>query len=199
MDAVHFDALSTRLAGSLTRRHHLGMLGLLGLGAALTPGSAEGKKKKKKKPCPPCVGRKKGKCKKRLADGTLCDGGTCQGGTCTPSACPSQRVCGPGCCPEGKVCGSNGACVDPTCCSDNAVCGNISTAGKLCCVAPQVAYCCCEHPAGAQNGYMLCCDPNTSGCPFCTSGSAQAGTNGTIPGPNGVCPYTPHNIVSQCT
>lgn len=191
MDASQFD----RFTLSLRRRSVAGGLLALALGVS---SSAAGKKKKKA--CPPCKKRKKGKCKANLPNGTACSGGTCQNGTCTAATCPPLRQCGSGCCPEGQVCGSNGACVDPSCCSDNAVCGSISTAGSLCCVAPRVAYCCCESPAGSDNGYMLCCDPNTNECPNnCARGPVQAGVNGTLPNAAGVCPHTPKNIVGTCT
>lgn len=125
MDSHRFDALTTRLASGLSRRRSLGLLAGLGASAGVFHDEASGKKKKKK-PCPPCVGRKKGKCKKPLADGTACTGGTCQGGQCLrcadparPNFCASTNSCLPACLnnevfsPETCTC----ACAPRTCCN----------------------------------------------------------------------------------
>jgi hypothetical protein len=128
MDDHRFDALTTRLASGLSRRRSLGLLAGLGMGAGVLGDEAAGKrkKKKKKKPCPPCVGRKKGKCKKRLVDGTACTGGTCRGGQCLrcadparPNFCASTDSCLPACrnnevfSPQTCSC----ACAPRTCCN----------------------------------------------------------------------------------
>lgn len=79
MDAFRFDTLTRFLRTSGSRRHALGgLLGsLLGLGRSRREATAA-----KKKPCPPCKKRKKGKCKKKLPNGTPCANGTCQSGSC---------------------------------------------------------------------------------------------------------------------
>jgi hypothetical protein len=139
MDAETFDTLARSLRTNRSRRSTLvpllgGALGLLTL--AETDAKKKGKKHKKKHktggdqtadPSPP------------------------------PFVCPPQRVCGPGCCPEGQVCGSTGACVDPSCCSGDATCGPHTSVGRLCCIAPRVARCCCDTTPGAGNGYVHCC------------------------------------------
>jgi len=105
MEHDRFDELAARLASRLTRRR-LGILGTAIPGGLLLATSATAKPKKK--PCPPCVGRKKGKCKKQLPDGALCTGGTCQGGQCLP--CPAgQRQC-------------QGRCITPDQCCENSEC-----------------------------------------------------------------------------
>ena len=187
MDAKRFDALTTRLTDRLTRRR-LGVLGAAVPAGLVLADSVDAKHRKKKKPCPPCVGRKKGKCKKRLPDGTACSGGTCQGGVCQTAGCPAQRQCGPGCCPEGQVCGSNGACVSPTCCGGSATCDNHTTVDRLCCIAPRVAFCCCDNPRGSGNGYAICCDLGAGECPRgCTGAIGIGGATDVTPGPDGTC------------
>ncbi len=97
MDGPRFDVLTQRLTNRLRRRRMLGWLTLLGVPGLATSSVADAKNKnksKKKKPCQPCIGRKKGKCKRALPDGTTCVGGTCQGGTCVPS--PPPPTCGAG-------------------------------------------------------------------------------------------------------
>ena len=127
MDAHRFDALTTRLAVGLSRRQSLGLIGVLGATVAGgATGADAGKNQRKKKPCPPCVGRKKGKCKKRLADGTACAGGTCRGGQCLrcadparPNYCATTGNCLPACLnnevfsPDTCLC----ACEPRTCCN----------------------------------------------------------------------------------
>jgi hypothetical protein len=189
MDALHFDILTRHLSAGLTRRRslsHLVSLGLLGL---VVPEATEARKK----PCPPCKKRKKGKCKKKKPDGTVCPGGTCQSGSCVaatstppPGGCPGRRVCGSTCCPEGQVCGSNGACVHPSCCGGDVTCGPHTTAGRVCCVAPRQARCCCDTSKGAGNGYVICCAGNE--CPVgCASGALAFGFPSGPPNADGVC------------
>lgn len=184
MDPEHFDTFARSLPGVRSRRGLLATVWGIPLGAT-TLAEANAKKKS----CPPCKKRKKGKCRKTLPDGTPCTGGTCERGRCAatppPFVCPTQRVCGPGCCPEGQVCGSNGACVDPSCCSGDATCGAQTTAGRLCCIAPRQAFCCCDSSPGAGNGYAICCAPGE--CP--TNCPTSTGTGGTSSAPNadGIC------------
>ena len=193
MDADRFDTLTSRLSTGFSRRRSLGLLATLSLPGLAAPAPVEAKKKK---PCPPCKKRKKGKCKAALPDGTPCDGGTCQSGSCQalpvspppPFVCPPQRVCGPGCCPDGQVCGSNGACTHPSCCSGEAICGPHTSVGRLCCIEPRQARCCCDSPAGAGNGFVHCCMGAECTAP-CPSGApvATGGITGGPPGSDGIC------------
>lgn len=163
MDGSRFDTLTRSLTGSSSRRATLGSLlvgglGVLGLAETTAKKKGKGKKKKKK---------------------------TTQSPPPPPFVCPAQRVCGPGCCPEGQVCGSNGACVHPSCCSGDATCGPHTTAGRLCCVAPRVAFCCCDSSSGSGNGYAICC--TGAECPTtCAPGSAEASMSGN-PNAAGIC------------
>jgi hypothetical protein len=100
--------------------------------------------------------------------------------------CPALRQCGPGCCPEGKVCGSNGACVDPSCCSGDAICGRHTSVGRLCCIEPQHARCCCDSTPGSNNGYVHCCTDGVD-CNDCPYSGATGGITGGPPDPSGVC------------
>jgi hypothetical protein len=104
-------------------------------------------------------------------------------------ACPATRKCGEGCCPAGQVCGSNGQCVHPTCCSGDATCGPQTSSGRLCCITPQVAKCCCDSSPGARDGFVVCCTPGVDcdrPCP-----SEVIATGGQTGGPanllTGVC------------
>jgi hypothetical protein len=166
MDSHRFDALTRRLTTVLNRRTSLGMaasLGLLGLGL---PDEAAGKRNKskgkvkankknkgkgkgKKKPCPPCKGRKKGKCTKTLSDGAACDGGACQAGSCIPTSTPplatTTTTAAPQCTPESTAvtcagrCGSwlnncdqavTCACPGGQACLSNGSCARVCTAGS---------------------------------------------------------------------
>src|SRR5688500_2974555 len=97
----------------------------------------------------------------------------------------SGLECGPGCCPAGQVCGSNGACVHPSCCSGDATCGPQTTAGRLCCIAPRQAFCCCDSSPGAGNGYAICCADGE--CPTnCITGQGVGGSS-SAPDADGLC------------
>jgi hypothetical protein len=117
MDARRFDALACTLTTAASRRRALTRLVSGTLGLVLSASSMEDAAAKKKT-CPPCKKRKKGKCKKKLPDGTACgDGRTCQNGQCrcTPSCAPTD-ACGPDGCD-----GSYGTCNGGTC-SATGVC-----------------------------------------------------------------------------
>jgi hypothetical protein len=81
MDARLFDTLARAVTEARSRRGALAAV----VGSALGVAGLAETDAKKKKPCPPCKKRKKGKCKKKLPDGTGCRGGTCQGGRCVAS------------------------------------------------------------------------------------------------------------------
>lgn len=141
MDAVQFDAFTQQITARLSRRS-LGLLAALGLRAHPSPDEAEARKRrKKKKPCPPCKKRKKGKCKKRLPDGTPCEGGFCQAGVCIACADGSEscggtcvRTCFPPRVREPATCGCcmpNTPAFSPpvgACSANSECCG-----GGICC------------------------------------------------------------------
>ena len=86
MDGARFDTLARSLIAIGSRRRALtaalgGSLGLLSL-------DRRDEAAARKKACPPCKKRKKGKCKKRLPDGTACAGGSCQAGSCVAATPP---------------------------------------------------------------------------------------------------------------
>lgn len=156
MDHHHFDALARAFASSHTRRGTLALLGSL-----LAVPLAEAGAKKKKKACPPCRGRKKGKCKKALSDGTACTGGACQGGVCvTSSPCAGgQKACDGKCIPADRCCtsadcGEGAACADGTCLCKQGFrpCQGACLADNRCCSDDD-----CEGRATCQAG--TCVDP----------------------------------------
>jgi hypothetical protein len=162
MDAETFDAATQRLSGLLLRRRSLGGLAALGVSMGLRADGVDAKKKKKKKPCPPCVGRKKGKCKKALADGTPCATGTCKGGQCVrcadparPNFCAATNSCLPACAnnqvfsPETCTC----ACAPATCCNCTgptaSFCSESQPTGEAC-----LAACIVANPGGGWNYFF---------------------------------------------
>ena len=160
MDAKRFDTLTTRFAG-LSRRHSLGLLAGLGLGAGVSF-AEDVAGKRKKKPCQPCVGRKKGKCKRPLPDGTTCAGGTCQGGVCIP-ACAGVT------CTKGQVC-KDGACVN-------------GTLADLDACAPQLPLAC----ASGKCGCRIINDDPVCFCRLATCGPDKAPCTSNIECCRGVC------------
>lgn len=185
MDSRGFDALIRRLAQRPTRRDSLGVLGGLLAAPVLARPVLAGKKKRAKKSCPPCRGRKKGKCRKVLGDGTACAGGTCQGGACVPAgsttpvpcqagftrcgdACVNLRL-DPGHCGAcGKVCGSevciNGACrcgTDLPPCSGTCACVQ-SVGGLSACTSANVNDSPCTANAECPVGSVCLQEPRDS-------------------------------------
>jgi hypothetical protein len=162
VDGFSFDALTRTLMTAGSRRRALtgvvsGTLGLV-LGASVID-EAEAAKK-----CPPCKKRKKGKCKKKLPDGTACRGGSCQSGRCVVSACvpePQLATCHGRCgtwinncgqivpcftCTDGKQCLSNGSCAalcdfDLQNCPAGCFCGLPSTEVSSRCISGAAATC----------------------------------------------------------
>lgn len=118
METERFDALATRLAGRLTRRHGLGLLTALGaatLGADAAAGKHKHKKKKKKKPCGgtcgACQACVNGACA-QLAEGTACgSNGACFRGEC--ATCPSGKTSVDGLC--ATACVVQGDCAAGSC------------------------------------------------------------------------------------
>lgn len=132
MDGQRFDNLVRTLR---TRRSIFGVVaGLAALHGVDRDANARCKKK-----CGPCKRCKKGKCRKKVPDGTPClSGGTCLGGrccipNCTDTPCNFPDGCGGNC-----TCTSGQACVSGTCgaCPPNADCANIpcgeTSAGDFC-------------------------------------------------------------------
>ncbi len=158
MDAARFD----RLARSLTdRRSRRGALAAVVGGALGVAGLAETDAKKS---CPPCKKRKKGKCKKKLPDGTPCGNGVCRAGTCAACAA-GQRVCGSACvdlttnsahCGScGKACGATQLCDRGTCVTGIGTCA----AGANLCLGPMA-------PGVSCNGSCVCI-PTQAGATRC--------------------------------
>src|SRR5215216_4265304 len=136
MESNHFDALIRTVTVAGSRRTLLGTF-CGGVLATLLHDRTDAKKK----PCPPCKKRKKGKCKKKLPDGTPCKGGACNSGRCVAVAatgCVAQcsgKVCGPDGC--GGQCGpgcATGCCKDGACVAGNteARCGLHGDACQTC-------------------------------------------------------------------
>lgn len=155
MEADRLDALAARVSQALTRRR-VGVAGAALAGGLLLPGEADAKRRKKR-PCPPCFGRKQGKCRKQLPDGTPCATGVCKGGqcTCVPATCASLGVtCGPA--PDGcggtLSCGGCGTGATPAC--NNGTCA-VCTA-----VCPNT----CVYCFGLPDGSSVCGDGGGSDC-----------------------------------
>ena len=122
MDGQRFDNLVRSLR---TRRSIIGVVaGLAALHRVDRDATARCKKK-----CGPCKRCKKGKCRKKLPDGTPClSGGTCLSGRCcvpdcTDKPCNSNDGCGGDCtCEQGQACfsqtGTCGACPADAECTD---------------------------------------------------------------------------------
>ncbi len=152
MDESRFDALTRILTEPRSRRHGLGVLGVLGITSAWRAGPAAAKKRKKL--CPPCKKRQKGKCKANLPDGETCTGGTCQGGQCVAACVPTcgSKTCGTDGC--SSTCGTctgqfvqccNGSCVNLATDANNCgVCGRVCPTGQCLhgvCLATSVNQC----------------------------------------------------------
>jgi hypothetical protein len=183
MDARRFDAIARTLTIAGSRRRALTGLvsGTLGLALGATSIADVAARKK----CPPCTKRKKGKCKKKLPDGTPCNIGTCQNGECrcNPSCAPSH-ACGPDSCG-----GSCGTCIGGACPTGVCDCGS----GKEPCQGACVSTCtssqirppgtcnnCCyvngtPRDVGLSTCVISCCsgrcDPNPSGSGFVCAGT----------------------------
>ncbi len=164
MDEDTFDGIVRRLTSQPSRRHSLGLLGGLLTIPFLPHAVADAKKKK---PCPPCKKRKKGKCKKRLVDGTACSGGSCQGGKCVPTT-PATTTAIP--CPSGQGrCG--GACVDlrfdaGNCGACGRSCGAADCYNGVCTCAGTGAACPGDCSCEKSEGPYVCTSPNATdpGC-----------------------------------
>lgn len=109
----------------------LGSLGIAAVPAAISA------KKKKKKPCPPCKGRKKGKCKRTLPNGTACPGGTCQDEICVATTEPPQTTSAPECIAHEECRGPGRdymACYRGRCCAIGGFrCGYEECCRTVCC------------------------------------------------------------------
>src|SRR5215211_4295256 len=117
MIADRFDTLAQSLSHTPSRRTALRLLGGAALGGLFTLGTGrteakrgghgKGKGTNKK--------GKKGKCTKKLPDGTACAGGTCQRGSCVAAVpdpcarCSGDEVCSGGACLV-PACGAGGPC-----------------------------------------------------------------------------------------
>jgi hypothetical protein len=180
MDAERFDILARSLTiGS--RRVALRTILSVALGTTLRTSFAE-RAEAKKKPCPPCKKRKKGKCKKKLPDGTACPDGSCQTGNCvattvppppcTVTGCPYFDVCQEGVCVNclGTPCVNNGQCCTGFCAAfTECACafGNSGPNGPCTSNAQ-----CCNGKCNVSTG-RCACDP--AGSP-CTDSSTCCGT-----------------------
>src|SRR5687768_13634704 len=177
MDGSTFDALTRTLTIAGSRRHTLGGLlaGALGLLGSRPEDAAA-----KKKPCPPCKKRKKGKCKKKLPDGTACAGGTCQRGRCVPTLPP---VCPP---ESPTPCGGNYCCLaaTPLCCAappEVSLGFGCYEADRHCCPAAYGGSACRLHetccPPRKGEFYPVCADPalGYQCCPFNSGGASGPG------------------------
>ncbi|MFT4038153.1 MAG: hypothetical protein QM692_08250 [Thermomicrobiales bacterium] len=168
MDAERLDGLATRVAQLLTRRR----VGVIGAGAIAGALAAEGTtaKRRKKRPCPPCVGRKKGKCRKPLADGTPCAMGVCRGGqcACVPATCASL----------GKTCG-----IAPDGCGGTLGCGRCSLGptpscnNGTCAVCSAVCPGTCNACFGLPDGSTVCGDGGSPNCAAGCSSNADCPSN----------------------
>lgn len=162
MESDHFDALTARLAVGFSRRHSVGLLGLLGLRSVVVPAETVAKRRKKNK--------KKGKkkptttpspvCKPACGSRTCGDNGC--GGSC--GQCTGEMVCRNGTCrcPEGKeLCG--GQCY-PVCVPTHpsqvvarhpATCTCCVRPGGIPC--PDSIYACCVPPGEEPGSDVLPC------------------------------------------
>ena len=139
MESDRFDALTARLAGTLSRRRTVGLLAALGIAGAGAANDADAKKKKKKKckGCTECQACKKGKCKPK-PEGSACIGGLCNGGGCACfngfKACQGRCIPDDQCCTSAD-CGSGGTCQSGTCiCGGGSKrCGNQCIPAANCC------------------------------------------------------------------
>lgn len=180
MESDRFDALTTRLSHLLTRRRSLGLLAASFAGSALV---ADTDARKKKKPCPPCKGRKKGKCKMVLPDGSPCAGGTCQAGTCGPAATCTDGIrngnetgvdCGGSCppCATGQTCTSRADCASALCAG--GVCETCDLVSNPCGMNGAVPCVCTSLVLGSapQCRQVTGNPPTCAGCPAGTTDCA---------------------------
>ena len=178
MDANRFDRLTTLLTTSLSRRHGLGALAALGLGASALPSTPAARKKRKPHTIRLCLNGqtikvKKRKLRKKYPGATI---GACP--PCRPTTCAAQgRACGPLAdgCGLTVSCGVCGAGATPSC-RDTGGCA-------LCSVVcpPACAFC-----ANRSDGGTTCV---TAVMPTCTSPCAT----------DADCPAASPNCVSTFT
>jgi hypothetical protein len=190
LDANRFDTLARSLTAAGSRRRALvalsGVLGLT-LGASVIEEAAA------KKPCPPCKKRKKGKCKKKLPEGTACSGGTCQNGTCVAAASPAPT------CTDGV---KNGSETDVDCggscgpCANEQRCLTFTDCQSGVCAPNGTCQSCTdlagECPAGCSCGDGGICYSNGFG-DFVDSANCTACPEGTV-----YCTYNPFRGFYAC-
>ena len=128
MDAHRFDALARVLTTAGSRRR--AFTGLVSGTLSLVLGASSMEDVAAKKKCPPCKKRKKGKCKKKLPDGTACAGGSCQRGVCQLAAppvdsCPGQKRCGGACIPTSECCTNDQCPAGSLCCTEGCTTANL--------------------------------------------------------------------------
>jgi hypothetical protein len=171
VESDRFDALTERLAGSLSRRRGVSLIGALGIGgmAVLQEADARKKKKRKKKrnkptrtttPAPTCT-----PCGSRTCGDDGC-GKSC--GTCEGDLVCRNGTCG---CPEGMdLCGGTCHPACPPSSSHRVISRHPATC--TCCVRPgtvpcpnHIPECCADLPCCAGP-----CDPNAvnAECPLRT-------------------------------
>lgn len=185
VDPNRFDTLTVRLSLPLSRRMGLRAIVSLGSGAVLLPAEARKRKKHKRKPCPPCVTRKHGACKKPLPDGAVCETGTCQAGVCVAAvtcAAPDGVRNGS---ETGVDCG--GPC--PRCGNGQGCLGRDDCTGAFC--ANGLCQACSPGQCGSdQNGQCVCIVPVGGGAPICITAKGQASSTCTCP-PGTRCAFYP--------
>ncbi len=166
MDPSHFDTLARSLYDGRSRRAALASLlgGSLGLLALVPHEEAEAKKS-----CPPCKKRKRGKCKKKLPNGTSCGGGACQNGRCVAATCSDGIKNGS---ETGVDCG--GSCPR---CANGQSCASRNDCASALCLDGTCQTCSTSSPCGTDASGLSCpCRPPLAGGPaFCTQGNS-AGT-----------------------
>jgi hypothetical protein len=157
MNSTKFDSLTASLSFRLGRRAGIGLLAVMGLHELVPYREAQAKKQ-----CPPCRKKKRGKCKKKLTDGTPCGtGGQCQGGACVGAApaplspAPDYNVCTLSCgIGEHQPCGPAGS---------SCVCVNRGEGVGACVKLPQGASCDGSPCAAGE----ICGIPCTTYLPYC--------------------------------
>lgn len=175
-----FDALATRLSARLSRRPP-GVMGSILSGGPLWPDGAGARQRKK--PCPPCRARKskKGKCKKRLSDGTAC-GDTpcrvCQAGVCAVAgdgtACGNSpcRACTAGVCgnvPDDSACDGSGRCLAGQC-NPVPTCKSLGSQ----CVLTDSSQCCSGICEEVEVLGSICRGPSPTGAPCFDNGECTS-------------------------
>jgi hypothetical protein len=179
MDARDFDTVTRALAGVLTRRRVVGLLGGLGLSGLIGHSGAEAKHKKKKKhkkptspPSPPASPPPQTGCV-RTCNGKACGNDGC-GGSC--GTCQGNKTCQGGicACPGGEIECLTNICVpqDAQCCTDGQ-CSNRQVCLHGQCVTWQDTC-----PAGSDScgDTPAVCGGNQCGCYQSTEGDTRCGT-----------------------